>query len=139
LLPEREPPADEEPLFDLEPLLIPELPPLFVLLPLIRVLPPPLREPVLFDEPSLIEPPRDPLDDPDLFELLLFILFAITSANPLLFFSRKFFWNKKISKKYSHFYFNNSKKPKCRAAYINAILSDDEESASKTRVIRSSA
>jgi hypothetical protein len=75
------------------------------LLPLIRVLLPPLREPVLFDEPSLIEPPRDPLDDPDLFELLLFILFAITSANPLLFFCENVFFELKKSKKTFSFLF----------------------------------
>jgi hypothetical protein len=110
LLPDREPPADDDPLFDLEPLLIPELPPLFeapLFIPELL----PLRELPLFVERPLIEPPRDPLDDPDLLELLLFILFAINSANPLMFFVRKVFSSKKKNmKKSSHIlHFNNAR------------------------------
>jgi len=84
LPPACEPPFDDEPPDPFETPLIPEPPPLRDPLPLIPELLPP-REPVLFDEPPLIDPPCEPLDEPDLFELLLFILFAITSANPLWF------------------------------------------------------
>ncbi|MBV9242974.1 MAG: hypothetical protein JO314_13300 [Acidobacteria bacterium] len=97
------PRPDDEPLDDLEPPPIEELPPPRELLPLTPELFP-LRELPLFDEPPLIEPLRDPLDDRDLFELSLFILFAITSANPLYFFRENFFSRQIFFlRKFSHF------------------------------------
>jgi len=85
LLLDREPPVDELLLDEREPLFIPELPPPRELLPLIpEPLPP--RELVLLDEPPVIEPPLDPLDDfCDLLDLSLFILFAIVRLTPFIF------------------------------------------------------